>query len=53
LGCEPVIGRKIRRLGADVARICYARAAGEAERLVVNAYYTDDWRAAYYELQYY
>jgi CubicO group peptidase (beta-lactamase class C family) len=53
LGCELVIGRKIRRLGADVARICYARAAGEAERLVVNAYYTDDWRAAYYELQYY
>ena len=28
LGCEPVIGHKIRWLGADAARICYARGTG-------------------------
>ena len=49
LGCEPATGRKIRWLGADVARICYARGSGEAERTVVTVYYTDDWQAAYFD----
>ncbi len=49
MGCEPVVGRKVRRLGADVARICYARGTGETERTVVTAYYTDNWQAGYFE----
>ena len=49
LGCEPTTGRKIGWLGADVARICYARGSGKAERTVVTVYYTDDWQAAYFD----
>jgi CubicO group peptidase (beta-lactamase class C family) len=53
LGCEPVIGRKIRWLGADVAQICYARGTGESERTVVTVYYTGNWQAAYFDYENY
>jgi CubicO group peptidase (beta-lactamase class C family) len=53
LGCEPASGRKIRWLGGDVARTCYARGTGETERTVVTVYYTGDWRAAYFEYESY
>ena len=53
LGCEPVAGRKIRWLGADVARICYARGIGKAERTVVTVYYTGDWKPAYFDYENY
>ena len=49
LGCEPPAGWKISWLGADVARICYARGTGKTERTVVTVYYTDDWQAAYFD----
>ncbi len=47
LGCEPVVKQKIRWLGTDAARICYARGTGGARRRVVTVYYADDWRATY------
>ncbi len=53
LGCEPASGGKIRWLGGDVARTCYARGTGETERTVVTVYYTGDWRAAYFEYESY
>jgi hypothetical protein len=53
LGCEPVVGRKIRWLGADVARICYARGIGETVRTVVSVYYTDAWQAAFLDYENY
>jgi len=53
LGCEPAIGRGIRWLGTDVARICYARGVGETERTVVTVYYTEDWQAAYFDYENY
>lgn len=53
LGCEPVVGQKVRWLGADVARVCYARGTGKAERTVVTVYYTGDWRATYFDYENY
>ncbi|MEP7226330.1 MAG: serine hydrolase domain-containing protein [Gemmatimonadales bacterium] len=53
LGCEPPAGRKIRWLGAEVARICYARGTGETERTLVTVYYTEDWQAAYFDYENY
>jgi CubicO group peptidase (beta-lactamase class C family) len=46
LGCDEADGRGIMRLGASVARVCYARAHGADEDLVVSVPYTADWRAA-------
>jgi hypothetical protein len=53
LGCERAPGRKIRWLGADVARVCYARGTGGDERIVVTAYYTGAWKAAYFDYENY
>jgi CubicO group peptidase (beta-lactamase class C family) len=53
LGCEPVVEQRIRWLGADVARICYARGTGKAGRTIVTVHYTDDWRAAYLDYENY
>ncbi len=47
LGCERVTEGKIRRLGAEVARICYARGPALRGRTVAAVYYTEDWQAAY------
>jgi hypothetical protein len=53
LGCEPVVKQRIRWLGADAARICYARGAGKAGRRAVTVYYADDWRATYFDYESY
>ena len=45
LGCDEVGDRKIDRLGARVARVCYARAVGGGLRRLVSVGYTADWRA--------
>jgi hypothetical protein len=46
LGCDDAAGRGIERLGASVARVCYARGRGGADGLLVTVLYTADWRAA-------
>ncbi|HEY8198002.1 MAG TPA: serine hydrolase domain-containing protein [Gemmatimonadales bacterium] len=53
LGCEPVVKQRIRWLGADAARICYARGAGKAGRRAVTVYYAGDWRATYFDYESY
>ena len=53
LGCEPVVKQRIRWLGADATRICYARGAGKAGRTVLTVYYADDWRATYFDYESY
>jgi hypothetical protein len=53
LGCEPLVKAKIRWLGADATRICYARGTGKAGRRVVTVYYGDDWRATYFDYESY
>jgi CubicO group peptidase (beta-lactamase class C family) len=45
LGCDEVGDRKIERLGARVARVCYARAIGDRFRRLVSVAYTADGRA--------
>jgi CubicO group peptidase (beta-lactamase class C family) len=47
LGCDPVVGRGTRVLGAGIARVCYARATGASARELVTVYYTGDWRAVH------
>ena len=51
LGCEPLAGLKERLLGADVARVCYARGTGKSERTVVSVYYARDWLATYFDYE--
>ena len=46
LGCDQVGDRAIERLGARVARVCYARAIGEGFRRLVSVAYTAEGRAA-------
>jgi CubicO group peptidase (beta-lactamase class C family) len=46
LGCDHVADRRIDRLGARIAHICYARATGSDSRLLASVAYTADWRAA-------
>ncbi len=46
LGCDPVAGQPIARLGASVTRLCYARGRDDAESVAVTVFYTDDWRVA-------
>ena len=45
LGCDDVGDRTIDRLGARVARVCYARAVADGFRRLVSVGYTTDWRA--------
>ena len=46
LGCDEVAGQGITTLGAQVARVCYARAhRADGDRLV-TVQYTDAWQAA-------
>ena len=53
LGCEPPLGGTGRWLGADAVRVCYARGRGAKQRAVATVYYTDDWRATYFEVDSY
>lgn len=53
LGCEAVVNREIRWLGAPAARICYARGIGKAGRTLVTVYYGNDWRATYLDYENY
>jgi CubicO group peptidase (beta-lactamase class C family) len=46
IGCDPVTGRGIARLGTQVAEICYARGVGPAPVSLVTVLYGADWRAA-------
>src|SRR5881628_2638525 len=46
VGCDPVEGRGISRLGTQVVQICYARGLGAAPNSLVTVLYGADWRAA-------
>ena len=46
VGCDPVGGRGISRLGTQVVQICYARGLGAAPNSLVTVLYGADWRAA-------
>src|SRR6266704_3677181 len=46
VGCDPVEGRGIARLGTQVVQICYARGLGAAPNSLVTVLYGTDWRAA-------
>jgi CubicO group peptidase (beta-lactamase class C family) len=45
LGCDPAVG-PTERLGARVARWCYARGEGREGGVALVLAYTDDWRVA-------
>lgn len=55
LGCDVVRAGEIERLGASIGRICYTRAVGRSDRLIVSVYYTvsSRWRAAQIEVEQY
>lgn len=44
-GCDDVSAHRLERLGARVARVCYARALGDGYRRLVSVAYTADWVA--------
>src|SRR5206468_9393328 len=46
VGCDPVDGRGISRLGTPVVHICYARGLGPPPNSLVTVLYGVDWRAA-------
>ena len=46
VGCDPVEGRGILRLGTQVVQICYARGLGASPNSLVTVLYGADWRAA-------
>jgi hypothetical protein len=46
VGCDPVEGRGISRLGTQVVQVCYARGLGAAPNSLVTVLYGTDWRAA-------
>jgi len=46
VGCDPVEGRAISRLGTQVVQICYAKGLGAAPNSLVTVLYGADWRAA-------
>jgi len=46
VGCDPVEGRAISRLGTQVVQICYARGLGAPPNSLVTVLYGADWRAA-------
>ena len=46
VGCDPVEGRGISRLGTQVVQICYAKGLGAAPNSLVTVLYGADWRAA-------
>ena len=46
VGCDPVEGRGISRLGTQVVQICYARGLGAPPNSLVTVLYGADWRAA-------
>jgi len=46
LGCDPVGRHPISRLGATVARVCYAHAHAADRDVIAIVSYTADWRAA-------
>jgi len=46
VGCDPVEGRGISRLGTQVVQMCYARGLGAAPNSLVTVLYGADWRAA-------
>jgi len=46
VGCDPVEGRGISRLGTPVVHICYAGGLGAAPNSLVTVLYGADWRAA-------
>jgi hypothetical protein len=45
LGCDPA-SAPVERLGARIARWCYARGQGPDGGVVVTLSYTSDWRLA-------
>lgn len=47
LGCDLLAGRGIRWLGSSITHICYTRAEGPSERLVLTVFYAESWRAAH------
>lgn len=46
LGCDPIAGRGIILLGANVERVCYARANGVKGKALVSVLYGAAWHAA-------
>ncbi|HZI21028.1 MAG TPA: serine hydrolase domain-containing protein [Gemmatimonadales bacterium] len=46
VGCDPVEGHGIARLGTEVFRICYAKSLSSAPGAVATVLYGADWRAA-------
>jgi CubicO group peptidase (beta-lactamase class C family) len=51
LGCDAVAGRGIVGLTSAIEHICYARGVGKDRRVIVSVFYTDDWRAALFEIE--
>ena len=49
VGCDPVEGRGISRLGTPVVQICYAKGLGPAPNSLVTVFYGADWRAAAFD----
>lgn len=47
VGCDDVVRRGVTRLGAGVARLCYARGTGGDADHLVEVAYTGDWKAAF------
>ena len=50
LGCETPSSGAASWLGADAARVCYARGVGTSDRAVATVYYTGDWKVAYFDV---
>lgn len=47
VGCDDMAGRNVERLGASVARVCYARVTSAKGSHLVEVAYTADWTVAF------